>query len=90
MVVVKWTSAPVATLTRSKTDLLSEELNPTLPFMADDDGRSMDAVVSMEVVDGCCMKLGRPAWAGLVRAAPTMTREGRRCMRGAFAVFCFT
>lgn len=36
MVVVKCTSAPAATLTRSSTGLLSAELSPTLPFMAED------------------------------------------------------
>jgi hypothetical protein len=51
MVVVKWTSAPVATRTRSRTALLNAELRPTLPFTAEL-GTSIEAVVSIDVVDG--------------------------------------
>lgn len=36
MVVVKWTSAPAATLTRRSTGWLNAELRPTLPFIAAD------------------------------------------------------
>ena len=89
MVVVKWTSAPVTTLTRRRTALLNAEERPTLPFTAEL-GTSIEAVVSIEVVDAWVLKLGRPACAGLVRVGPAMTRDGRLWMRGAFAVFCFT
>ena len=50
MVVVKWTSAPVTTLTRRRTALLNAEERPTLPFTAEL-GTSIEAVVSIDVVD---------------------------------------
>lgn len=69
--------------------MLNAELKPTDPFMVAF-ALSIEAVVSIEVLDACWLKLGRPAAAGRVRAGPAITRDGRRWMRGAFAVFCFT
>jgi hypothetical protein len=54
MVVVKWTSAPAATLTRRRIGLLSADPSPTLPFMAEDAdiiGKSIDEALSIDVVD---------------------------------------
>jgi hypothetical protein len=73
--------------------LLSADPKPTLPFMAEEAdirGRSIEDALSIDEVDGCWRKLGRPCCDGLALAAPTMTRDGRRWINGALAVFCFT
>lgn len=93
MVVVKWTSAPAATLTRRRTGRLNAELNPTLPFTADETdaiGMSDDEDELREVDESWCWNEGRPCCDGRVRAGPAMIREGRRWMCGAFATFCRT
>lgn len=63
MVVVKCTSAPAATLTRSSTGWLKAELKPTLPFIADETdamGTSDDRDDETEVDEFWCWILGRP------------------------------
>lgn len=66
--------------------MLSAEDKPTEPFIVC--GRS--EAVSIDDVEACWLKLGLPAAAGRVRVGPAITREGRRWIKGAFAVFCFT
>lgn len=87
MVVVKFTSAPALTRTRSRT-CRPPPLDPaTMPGFGSSSGGGA-AEFCRRIAGG----VGADGVAGAVgpRDTSTMTREGRRWMSGAIAAFCFS